>query len=219
MRLADWSKGLGAGEDEEVWSQMRDYWVATGQISAERADAIGLDTEDAFREMGLWASWGHGSDWTPTPAPTAGDELTAWGAHAEGVVTNAVEEPPTPRTTGPPLAGRGHDHRLARRFRCPGDRVRRELRLPGGAVMAGRRKSYPGLLSAAQAVELLTVRKTRPQPWRITAVLDRLAVQRDRDLVQGGWMPTGLRCRLGPGSVGGRPSRGARATSWPCSGR
>lgn len=30
--------------------------------------------------------------------------------------------------------------------------------------MGGRRKSYPGLLSPAQAVELLTVRKTRPQP-------------------------------------------------------
>ncbi len=80
--LAGWSKGLGAGEDEEVWSQMRDYWVATGQISAERANAIGLDTEDAFQEMGLWASWGHGSDWTPHPG--TGDELTAWGDMPRG---------------------------------------------------------------------------------------------------------------------------------------
>ena len=63
--LAGWSKGLGAGEDEEVWSQMRDYWVATDQVSPERAQAIGLDTEDAFREMSLWAAWGHGTDWDP----------------------------------------------------------------------------------------------------------------------------------------------------------
>ena len=87
-RLADWSKGLGAGEDEEVWSQMRDYWVATGQLSPERANAIGVDTEDAFREMGLWASWGHGSDWDPQAGTAdqwwsdgAGEGLAAWGSY------------------------------------------------------------------------------------------------------------------------------------------
>ena len=83
--LAGWSKGLGAGEDEEVWSQMRDYWIATGQLSPERAEAIGIDTEDAFREMGLWASWGHGSDWdTQTGSGWSGglgEELAGWGSN------------------------------------------------------------------------------------------------------------------------------------------
>ena len=73
-----------------------------------------------------------------------------------------------------------------------------------------RRKSYPGLLSAAQAVELLTCRKTRPQPWRIDAVLDRLAVQRDRDLVatrvEAYWapLPARVRVRLGPAEPWGK---------------
>lgn len=76
--------------------------------------------------------------------------------------------------------------------------------------MAGRRKSHPGLLSPAEAVELLTCRKTRPQPWRITAVLDRLAVQRDRDLVQGRvdayWAPLPARARVrrGPAEPWGK---------------
>ena len=80
--------------------------------------------------------------------------------------------------------------------------------------MGGRRKSYSGLLSAGQAVELLTARKSRPQPWRITAVLDRLAVQRDRDLVakrvEAYWAPLPARAKVrrapsepwGPGSQG-----------------
>jgi len=73
-----------------------------------------------------------------------------------------------------------------------------------------RRKSYPGLLSAGQAVELLTCRKTRPQPWRIDAVLDRLAVQRDRDLVakrvEAYWAPLPARARVrrGPAEPWGK---------------
>ncbi len=80
--------------------------------------------------------------------------------------------------------------------------------------MARRRTSYPGLLSAGQAVELLTVRKTRPQPWRITAVLDRLAVQRDRDLVakrvEAYWAPLPARARVrrGPAEPWGTGSQG-----------
>ena len=81
--LAGWTKGLGAGEDEEVWSQMRDYWVATGQLSPERAEAIGVDTEDAFREMSFWASWGHGTDWNPQTGTADswwadGDSMRGW---------------------------------------------------------------------------------------------------------------------------------------------
>ena len=212
--LAGWSKGLGAGEDEEVWSQMRDYWVATGQVSPERAEAIGLDTEDAFREMSLWASWGHGTDWDPQ-AGSDGCVVVRWRRpDARGVVTRAVEEPSTPGTGGSPLAGDRHDHRLARWLCRAGGGVRRESRGAGGAVMARRRKSYPGLLSAGQAVELLTVRKTRPQPWRITAVLDRLAVQRDRDLVakrvEAYWAPLPARARVrrGPAEPWGTGSQG-----------
>ncbi len=41
----------------------------------------------------------------------------------------------------------------------------------------------PHLLTAGQAVEVLTVRKSRPTEVRVAAVLDRLTNQRDRDLV------------------------------------
>lgn len=61
------------------------------------------------------------------------------------------------------------------------------------------RKSYPQLLSPAQAVEILTARKTRPQPWRITAVLDRLADQSCRVQVENRvaayWAPLPARAR------------------------
>ena len=81
------------------------------------------------------------------------------------------------------------------------------------------RKSYPQLLTPAQAVELLTARKTRPKPWRITAVLDRLADQRDRGQVEqrvvAYWAPLPARARV----AGGQRRSGARAISSPCSGR
>lgn len=64
----------------------------------------------------------------------------------------------------------------------------------------GARKSYPTLLSPGQAVEMLTARKTRPQAWRVTAVLDRLADQRARDLVEkrvaAYWAPLPARARV-----------------------
>ncbi|MEZ5411218.1 MAG: hypothetical protein R2761_24525 [Acidimicrobiales bacterium] len=63
-----------------------------------------------------------------------------------------------------------------------------------------RRKSYPHLLTPGQAVEVLTARKTRPQPWRVTAVLDRLADQRGRELVEkrvaAFWAPLPARARV-----------------------
>jgi len=63
-----------------------------------------------------------------------------------------------------------------------------------------RRKSYPGLLSAGQAVEVLTARKTRPQPWRVVAVLDRLADQSCRGQVENRvaayWAPLPARARV-----------------------
>ncbi len=105
--LAGWSKGLGAGEDEEVWSQMRDYWVATGQVSPERAEAIGVDTEDAFREMGLWASWGHGSDWDPQTGlcvvRRAGRGADGMGQQRKlrGVVTVRLKNPRPPEPAAP----------------------------------------------------------------------------------------------------------------------
>jgi len=61
------------------------------------------------------------------------------------------------------------------------------------------RKSYPTLLTPGQAVEILTARKSRPQPWRITAVLDRLADQSCRVQVENRvaayWAPLPARAR------------------------
>lgn len=72
------------------------------------------------------------------------------------------------------------------------------------------RRSYPRLLTAGQAVEVLTARKTRPQPWRVTAVLDRLADQRDREQVDKRvakyWAPLPARARVrrGPAEPWGK---------------
>ena len=67
------------------------------------------------------------------------------------------------------------------------------------------RKSYPQLLTPAQAVEMLTARKTRPQPWRITSVLDRLADQSSRSQVENRvaayWAPLPARARACRGPV------------------
>lgn len=62
------------------------------------------------------------------------------------------------------------------------------------------RRSYPQLLTPAQAVEVLTARKTRPAPWRITAVLDRLVDQSCRSQVENRvaafWAPLPARARV-----------------------
>ncbi len=62
------------------------------------------------------------------------------------------------------------------------------------------RNSYPKLLSPAQAVEILTARKSLPQPWRVVAVLDRLADQSCRVQVENRvaayWAPLPARARV-----------------------
>lgn len=67
------------------------------------------------------------------------------------------------------------------------------------------RKSYPQLLTPALAVELLTARKTRPQPWRVVAVLDRLADQSCRSQVKNRvaayWAPLPARARVRRGPL------------------
>ena len=85
--IGRYAKGLTAGDDEVVWSQMRDYWVSTGQLTQAQVDSIGVDTEDDFRQLGLWASWGHGSEWDPQSDDDApswwrnpGAALEAWDA-------------------------------------------------------------------------------------------------------------------------------------------
>lgn len=90
--IGRYAKGLTAGDDEVVWSQMRDYWLSTGQLSQEQVDSIGVDTEDGFRQLGLWASWGHGSQWDPQGETAdrwfssggAGQEMAAWGSDQSG---------------------------------------------------------------------------------------------------------------------------------------
>lgn len=74
--IGRYAKGLTAGDDEVVWSQMRDYWLATGQLTREQVEGIGTDTEDDFRQLGLWASWGHGSEWDPQA-----DDGPSWWRH------------------------------------------------------------------------------------------------------------------------------------------
>ena len=57
---------------------------------------------------------------------------------------------------------------------------------------------------------MLTVRKTRPKPWRVTAVLDRLADQRAREQVEkrvaAFWAPLPARARVrrGPAEPWGK---------------
>ncbi len=64
----------------------------------------------------------------------------------------------------------------------------------------GARKSTPHLLTALQAVEVLTARKSRPTAVRIGSVLDRLADQRARDRVEARvaayWAPLPARARV-----------------------
>ncbi|MEZ5411216.1 MAG: hypothetical protein R2761_24515 [Acidimicrobiales bacterium] len=80
--IGRYAKGLTAGDDEVVWSQMRDYWLSTGQLTQAQVDSIGVDTEHGFRQLGLWASWGHGSEWDPQ-AQTADTWFSSAGARTE----------------------------------------------------------------------------------------------------------------------------------------
>ena len=74
--LGRYAKGLTAGDDEVVWSQMLDYWVATGQLSADQisASSAGGLTEEGFRELGFMASWGQ----APSSDPQSGTSDGWW---------------------------------------------------------------------------------------------------------------------------------------------
>ncbi len=87
--------GWSTTGDDVVWTQMSNYWVASGQLGRGEVDAWhnGGRDEHAFYQLGTRASYGAGWDTAPW-SDTAGwgapaGVSTAWGSGSPDAVAGA----------------------------------------------------------------------------------------------------------------------------------